>query len=232
MYPVHTFLLQVCIRYILFASSMYRYVLSTYLSNFVHILVKNYVLVTYFSSHVTVCTSTYQYMSLHDLFSLSGTAFLSFLNGTSVYILTSSSSQYVLGVRDYIALLPGPAVCLPAIQAAAHTLNQITLEGLFTTAWHHPLCHGFLPLARGGLAAVQPRLQRPQAPPPPAPSGRLQWPPPPAPQLLHRLDPTSSLRNSSLRQYTVHRAFEALGLGTSAGTGHRQNLLVVLRQGV
>ena len=82
--------------------------------------------------YVLVCT---QYIPVHDLFSESGTAFSSFLKGTSVYILTRS--VYILGIPDPIASLHGPAG-LPASNSCSSThIEPIhTKAGLLTAAWH------------------------------------------------------------------------------------------------
>jgi hypothetical protein len=81
--------------------------------------------------YVLVCN---QYIQVYALFSLSGTAFLSFINSTSGYILTSS--QYILGVPDSFVRLPGPAGLLASNSGSSPRIepNQ-TKTGLFTTAW-------------------------------------------------------------------------------------------------
>ncbi len=100
----------VCTRYILFHSLQ---VCSGY----------NWLL------YVLVVTSTYQYMIFFlNLVVLVQLFFLSFLNGTSVYILTSS--QYVLGVPDYIGHLPGPAGLLASDSGSSpHIEPNHTKEG-------------------------------------------------------------------------------------------------------
>jgi hypothetical protein len=59
---------------------------------------------TFWYTGIQVCT---KYIPVYDIVYTSGTAIISFLKGTSVYILTSF--EYILSVSDSFCAPPGPA---------------------------------------------------------------------------------------------------------------------------
>ena len=98
-----------------------------------------------------------------SLFQCFGTSFLSFLKGTSVYILVFS--EYIHSDPRSFSGRSGPAG-LPAGDSCSATRIQPkhTQAALMTRPWHHP-CHAFLPPAlRGRLLQLAVRLHQPSPP--------------------------------------------------------------------
>jgi hypothetical protein len=111
-------------------------------------------------------------------------------------------------------------VCLPAFQAPDHALNQITLKQIYSLLCLCPTrtATPFLPFLGGG-------------------SGRSVWSCVVGGRWRRRrrcvvVRFCFRLFNRLAATISNHCAFEVLGLGASAGAGHRLNLLVVFREGV